>query len=272
MKNNFKYLIALFTVVLFTSCEEELKTWESSAPFAQLVSDATVTITEPNSVSIPVILGVDASGTNSSGFSVGFTVTSDGDSSRYTVSPADGMLTFDPNSYEASITVSGVDNIVTDGDVSITITLNQAGGGVAGEGNFLVSKTVIVADDDCPTVFAASYNGNTSNSGYCPTGCSPYTITPQVLSDTELYLETAWGYTYISAVYSNSNYDGLYLNAGILTLNADFSVSGIDQYGYTMTGDYVACSDTWTYTWDDQLAPFGRNKGVDVTGSLVGIK
>ena len=80
MKNNFKYLIALFTVILFTSCEEELKTWESSAPFAQLVSDATVTITEPNSVSIPVILGVDASGTNSSGFSIGFTVTSDGDS------------------------------------------------------------------------------------------------------------------------------------------------------------------------------------------------
>ena len=49
-------------------------------------------------------------------------------------------------------------------------------------------------------------------------------------------------------------------------------MSGIDQYGYTMTGDYVACSDTWTYTWDDQLAPFGRNKGVDVTGTLVGIK
>ena len=87
-----------------------------------------------------------------------------------------------------------------------------------------------------------------------------------------MYLETAWGYTYISAVYSNSAYDGLYLNAGILTLNADFSVSGIDQYGYTMTGDYVACSDTWTYTWDDQLAPFGRNKGVDITTTLVGIK
>ena len=87
-------------------------------------------------------------GTNSSGFSIGFTVTSDGDSSRYTVSPADGILTFDPNSYEASITVSGVDNIVTDGDVSITITLNQAGGGVAGEGNFLGHASLSIRSDD----------------------------------------------------------------------------------------------------------------------------
>jgi hypothetical protein len=268
MKNNFKYLTLIFATFFFISCEEELVIYDPATPYAQFLSGSSESISEASAtLSLVVALGA---GSNADGFTTNFTVTSS-DDTRYSVSPSDGTLYFGPGSFETSIDITPIDNTNIDGDATIEISLSS-NDGVGGEGNFNISRSVTILDDDCPTVFAASYNGNTSNSGYCPTGCSPYTITPQVLSDTELYLETAWGYSYISAVYSNSAYDGLYLNAGIITLNADSSVSGIDQYGYTMTGSYVACSDTWTYTWDDQLAPFGLNKGVDVTATLVGIK
>ena len=263
MKNNFKYLTLIFATFFFISCEEELVIYDPATPYAQFLSGSSESITEASAtLSLVVALGA---GSNADGFTTNFTVTSS-DDTRYSVSPSDGTLYFGPGSFETSIDITPIDNTNIDGDATIEISLSS-NDGVGGEGNFNISRSITIIDDDCPTIFATDYayeGYNPSYGGLMDSG----TVTPTLLAANALYLDTGWGYNFIASTYNNPIYANRYLNAVILEVAADGSVSGQDAYGYPLSGIYVACSDTFTYNWTSG-GPFGRT-GADIYTILTG--
>tara|TARA_B100000989_G_scaffold40947_1_gene25954 strand:- start:4180 stop:4974 length:795 start_codon:yes stop_codon:yes gene_type:complete len=263
MKNNLKYLTLLFATFFFISCEEEIAIYDPAIPYAQFLSTSSESMTEASST-LSLVVGLGA-GSNADGFTTNFTVTSS-DDTRFTISPSDGTLYFGPGIFETSIDITPIDNTDIDGDATIEISLS-ANDGVGGEGNFNISRSITVIDDDCPTIFATDYayeGYNPSYGGLMDSG----TVTPTFLADNVLYLDTGWGYGFIAATYGVASYANRYLNAVILEVAPDGSVTGEDQYGYPLSGIYVACSDTFTYNWPSG-GPFART-GSDIYTVLTG--
>ena len=132
MKNNFKYLVTVLVSLLFlTACEEDLLVYEPESSYAQLASGTASSMSESATTgkTIKVVLGA---GSNTSGATFDFNVT--GDSARFTVSPSNGKVEFAAGTYEATITVTPVDNNLSDGNADLTISLTGENIGVGGDG------------------------------------------------------------------------------------------------------------------------------------------
>lgn len=75
-------------------------------------------------------------------------------SDAFTISGTAGQITIPANAYEASITLSTVNNLDTDGAKEVTITLTSAEGGInigyPGPDSPRKSIKVTIEDDDCP--------------------------------------------------------------------------------------------------------------------------
>jgi hypothetical protein len=146
-----KYIsIIVLALVAFTSCEEDLLVYDTPAGFIQLSAE-TGSITEDtvDPIVTQVLIG---SGTNESGITVNFTVTSS-DPSRFTVSPTTGSIDIPAGEFSADIAITAIDNIAADGDVDVVIELSSGNSlpiGIGGEGNFNTSRTVTIIDNDCP--------------------------------------------------------------------------------------------------------------------------
>lgn len=272
MKNNFKFLTTfLLTLLLLTSCEEDVSIYTPESSYAQLVSSTAATMSENSTTgtTIKVVLGTVS---NDSGESYDFTVT--GDSSRYTVTPADGKVVFSAGSYEATITVTALDNNVSDGNAALTITLTGENVGVGGDGIDLTSVAVTIIDDDCPTViddtesWIAQYDYTSSTRGLMP--ASEIALTK--LSDNEWYLPTTWGLNGVSWLTGNPAYDGRYYFDAVITLNPDLTctidgLSSLTPGGDT--GSYDPCANTFTFaSLNDSL--FAGGDGIDAGFTLTG--
>jgi len=146
-----KYIsIIVLALVAFTSCEEDLLVYDTPAGFIQLSAE-TGTITEDtvDPIITQVLIG---SGTNESGVTVNFTVTSS-DPSRFTVTPSTGSVDIPAGEFSADIAVQVIDNIAADGDLDVVIELSSGNSlplGIGGEGNFNTSRTITIIDNDCP--------------------------------------------------------------------------------------------------------------------------
>lgn len=268
MKNNFKFLATvLLTLLLLTSCEEDVSIYTPESSYAHLTSSTSSTMSESSTsgTTIKVVLGTVS---NDSGESYEFTIT--GDSSRYTITPADGKVVFSAGSYESTITVTPVDNNVSDGNADLTIALTGDNVGVGGDGIDLTSVAVTIIDDDCPTViddtesWIAQYDYTSSVRGLMP--ASEIELTK--LSDNEWYLPTTWGLNGVSWLTNNPVYDGLYVFDAVITLNPDFTctiegLSSLTPGGNT--GSYDPCANTFTFaSLTDALFPL--NRGFTLTG------
>ena len=129
MKTYLKLTIMIFAVVLMVSCEEEITVLQPlESGHVQLQTDASVSMPEDDEdgASFKVQLGTMS---NADGYTANFEVTSD-DDTRYAVTPSNGELYFAPNTYEASITIVPIDNIISDGNVELTLTLTDDNAGV----------------------------------------------------------------------------------------------------------------------------------------------
>lgn len=146
-----KYIsLIVLALVALTSCEKELLVYDTPAGFIQLSAE-TGTITEDNTSAIvtQVLLGT---GTNESGITVNFTVTSS-DPSRFVVTPATGSIDIPAGEFSADISIVPVDNVAADGDLDVVIELSTGNTlpiGIGGEGNFNTSRTITIVDNDCP--------------------------------------------------------------------------------------------------------------------------
>ena len=149
-----KYIFSLIVALgLLTSCEEDVIVFDTPEGFVQVNVESTAATeeaAEANPVTISVLYGSDS---NPSGVSVGYTISSS-DPSRYTLSvPASGTLDIPAGEFTNSeIQISAINNLVIDGDLDITITLENSSSvpiGIGGEGNFFASAVVTIVDDDC---------------------------------------------------------------------------------------------------------------------------
>lgn len=146
-----KYIsLIILALVAFTSCEEELLVFDTPEGFIQLSAETgTITEDNPGSIVTQVLLGT---GSNESGVTVNFTVTSS-DPSRFTVEPATGTVTIPAGEFSADISVSPVDNVAADGDLEVVIALatgNPLPIGIGGEGTFNTARSITIVDNDCP--------------------------------------------------------------------------------------------------------------------------
>lgn len=142
--------ILVASLGLLTSCEEDLLVFDTETGFVQL-SSATGEIEEaaPSPIVTSVFLG---SGENTSGVTVNFSVTAS-DTSRFTVEPSNGTLEIPAGQFSADIVITPVDNVLVDGNMDITITLESSTSvpiGVGAEGMEFTSRTITLVDDDCP--------------------------------------------------------------------------------------------------------------------------
>jgi len=146
-----KYIsIIVLALVAFTSCEEDLLVYDTPAGFIQLSAE-TGSITEDtvDPIITEVLIG---SGTNESGITVNYTVTSS-DPSRFTITPATGSIDIPAGEFSAEIAITPIDNVAADGDLDVVIELSSGNSlpiGIGGEGNFNTSRTVTIIDNDCP--------------------------------------------------------------------------------------------------------------------------
>jgi hypothetical protein len=133
MKKNISLILSLLVVLTLASCGEEELVIFDKTPFIQLENETGQTTEDSNPVVTRVFLG---SADNPNGTTVNFTVTSS-DPSRYTVSPASGVIEIPAGEFSANITISPIDNLAVDGNVDIILALTPTNGipvGLGGEG------------------------------------------------------------------------------------------------------------------------------------------
>ena len=149
-----KYIFSLIAVLgLLTSCEEDVIVFDTPDGFVQVNVEsiaATEEAAEADPLTITVLYGSDS---NTSGVSVGYTISSS-DPSRYTLSiPESGTLQIPAGEFTNSeIQITAINNLTIDGDLDITVTLENSSSvpiGTGGEGNFFASTVVTIVDDDC---------------------------------------------------------------------------------------------------------------------------
>lgn len=146
-----KYILLLvMATALFTSCEQDLLVYDTPNGFVQLSAESgTITEDTTDPIITQVLIGA---GTNESGVTVNFTVTSS-DPSRFVVTPASGTIDIPAGEFSADIAIVPVDNIAADGDLDVVIELSTGNSlpiGIGGEGNFNTARTITIVDNDCP--------------------------------------------------------------------------------------------------------------------------
>ncbi|GAA4961932.1 hypothetical protein [Algibacter aquimarinus] len=149
MKKYIYKLMALLVVFSFASCEEDPVVFDASGGFVQFSSESAAITEDSGDVVSTVILG---SGSNPSGVSVDFTITTD-DASRFSVSPASGTVEIPAGEFSADITITAIDNFDVDGDVELVINLSTSSSlpvGIGGEGVNFASRAITIIDNDCP--------------------------------------------------------------------------------------------------------------------------
>ncbi|NER11744.1 hypothetical protein SAMN06265375_1057 [Muriicola jejuensis] len=146
-----KYIsLIVLAFVALTSCEEDLLVYDTPDGFIQLSAESgSITEDAATSIVTQVLLG---RGTNESGVTVSFSVTSS-DPSRYVVSPSTGTIDIPAGEFSADIEITPIDNFAADGDLDVVIELSSGNSlpiGIGGEGGFNTTRTITIIDNDCP--------------------------------------------------------------------------------------------------------------------------
>ena len=266
MKNNLKFIITTFIVAaLFYSCEEELVIYTPESAYAQLDSSNPISMSENSSggKTIKVLLGT---ANPSNGGTFNFNVT--GDTSRFSVTPSDGVIEFQGGEIESMITITPIDNSVSDGNAELTVSLTGDNIGPAGDGLMLTSIDVTIIDDDCPTLIDETL---TWISQYADSRADATVVELTKLGENQWFCPTTWGYNGVGNFTGNPAYNGLYPFDVVITLNPvdnTITVEGTAAWAVGGTGSYDPCTNTFILAvLDDELfAGGGKDLGWTLTG------
>lgn len=163
--NKLLYVLAFVGAFAFTSCEEEALTGVSQLGNTVYFQDSSTVVTENGGVATLTIYR--AGSDFSAAVTVGLTASSQfGEATDFFEAGADAAgtyvlsatsVTFGANESEASVTVTGVDDLLASGVKNITVTIGEVAGfnsGTVGGGSFFASQVVSLSDDDCPVSIA----------------------------------------------------------------------------------------------------------------------
>ncbi len=251
MKKYIKYIASVALVLGFlSSCEEDLLVYDTDSGFVQVESTSASIAEDGGAVTAKVLVG---SGKNDSGVTVNFNVTVDGgDASRYTISPANGVLEIPAGSFEGEITVTAIDNLNADGDVVLTIDLAESTSipiGVGGEGKLNTQSVLTIIDNDCPTMIADSYAVRVLAFGdEAPS--HNVEMVPVTGTTNQFTVASTWGPNFVGWATGDSGFNGRFLYSATITINDDFTVDvvGNDAWATGGTGTYASCPDEFTFT------------------------
>ncbi|MBF8150105.1 hypothetical protein ITJ86_09370 [Winogradskyella sp. F6397] len=251
MKNIFKFILAIAVMASFSSCEEDLIVYSNST-FVQLSNSSATSLVENSGQTIEVvaILG-DAQSTDTQ---VAIDVV--GDAARYTISSTSATIPAGETS--ATFSFSAIDDDEINGDADVVISLSSSSSvpiGVAGEGNFSVSKTISIIDDNVPcnnyslTVFTDAFPSETTweirdaDDNIVYTGGQDYGPDASVESRLKEYnhdvpLEDGC-YTFIMYdVFGDGMADGVVEGSWSLSCGALTVSSGVGNFGFSDSTDF----------------------------------
>ena len=268
MKTYLKLTMMIFAAIFIIGCEEEISVLQPlEGGHVQLQTSSAVAIAEDSSTgtTFKVQLGTMI---NNDGYTSRFTVESS-DDSRYEVSPSNGEIYFEANTYETTITVKPIDNIINDGNITLTISLSGDNVGVYGNDE-LKSVKLTIQDNDCPTKISKTYTvSGTAFGGFDFPG---YDIEFIEAGPNTFYVSSLWGTEFVAWATGVSAYSGLFTYPGTITLNDDFTVTvspipGDPTYYTGGTGTYSACDDMFIVDLtDDVFGGGGAKAKITYTG------
>lgn len=256
--------LLILTATLISCSEAENPMFSPDGDFVQVETTSVSTSEDGDAVTIDVALG---STTNPNGTSVNFDVLiSSGDASRFTIEPSNGTLEIPAGEFSGEITITPIDNIVNDGNVNLTIDLIPSDDlkiGVAGKNLEKTSSSVVITDNDCPTVISEKYAVSVFAFGEEAPSHNVEFI-PVDGTDNQWTVTSSWGPTFVSWATGNSAYDGSFLYSGTVVLNDDFTVDFIGDAGYASggSGTYTACGNEFNITLTQAL--FSGDFTVDI--------
>ena len=248
-----KIIASLVVLTMLISCgDAENPTYVPEGDFVQFETASTSTAEDGDAVTIDVALG---STDNPNGTSVNFDVNiASGDASRYTIEPSNGVLDIPAGEFTGEITITPIDNLDNDGNVELTLELvssSNLGVGVAGIGLEKVEASVVINDNDCPTVISEEYGVDVfALGGQAPSHSVEFV--PVDGTDNQWTITSSWGPNFVGWATGNAANNGAFLYAGTVTLNEDFSVDFDGERG-TGTGTYSACDNQFSITIDQNL-------------------
>ncbi|MCG1035711.1 hypothetical protein [Polaribacter sargassicola] len=270
MKKYFYKLIILFlSISVFTSCEEDdknLYTGDSYISFGTVTSSSQLESSQ-NSIVITAYASIP---NIQNDITVDFEVVNEqGTSSDYIIVDGKSQFTFGPDKYTDTIEIMPIDNYDEDGDKIITFTLTSASDGssvgLPGPDANSKSYTVTFNDDDCAfteeELGAATWSGTDNVSGSYAGPNASQIITSH--DGSNLLLEgLGYGFLTDTDYWNEVIVDSYPVVAdidpitGVVTIDlqplATTTWLGDDQPAYSVvgTGQYVACSETLTISFD----------------------
>ena len=153
MKNKL-ILLVLALVSFCMSCEEDLLIYNPDSNFIQISDVTALTVLEDGGMAVETTFGLALP--SDTDVSVSFMISS-ADDTRYDVSVpltnGIGTITIPAGETSASVGITPIDNFAVDGGVDITVSISESSDlpiGLAGEGLERISRSISIADNDCP--------------------------------------------------------------------------------------------------------------------------
>lgn len=260
------FALAISSLFVITSCEEDLLVFDTPEGFVQIGSPAARNVGEASGETINTTIQLGKP--NPNGQTVNLSVTGS-DTSRYTIEPQlNGNSSIDIPAGETSfvISVTPVDNVFNDGNATVTISLTDSNSipiGLAGEGNFRTESVITIVDDDCAIDAAATYNVRVFAFGE-EAPSHTVSLVPVVGTDNQFTVVSVWGPEFVAWATGNSGFSGQFPYPATLTINNDFSLDVTGNVGYATggSGTYASCEDTFEFTISQAL--FTSNFTVDI--------
>ena len=226
INNKFLLLFSLVISLVFTSCEEQENVmYTSEKGFVQFKAESSSLFEDATA---PVKISVQYGGSiesNTNGIDVKFDV-STLDASRFIITPSNGTLTIPAGEASANIEIMPIDNIISDGNLAIDITLskeNIKGIGIGGEALKNISYSLTIVDNDCPTAISAKYKAKVFAFGEEAPSHEVELVLVAGTSN-QYSVVTLWGPNFVGWATGSSSYNGQYLYPATITLNSDFTV------------------------------------------------
>lgn len=252
-------------MVTVASCDDaENPLYVPQDNFVQMETRTASTAEDGDPMTLNVALGsVD----NPNGTSVNFDVIiSSGDASRFNIEPSNGILEIPAGEFTGQITVTPIDNLENDGNVNLSIELVQTDNlkiGVAGLGNEKTAASLVINDNDCPTIISSQYGVEVFAFDAEAPGHTVELVAVDG-TDKQWTVVSSWGPNFVGWATGNSGFNGLYPYSGTIVLNDDFTVDFIGDAGWATggSGTYSACDDQFNITLTQAL--FSSSFTVDV--------
>jgi hypothetical protein len=265
------FSLAICTLFVLTSCEEDLKIFDTPEGFVQIGSPAERNVGEASGETVNTI--IQLAKPNPNGQSVNVSVVGS-DPSRYAIDPPlSGNATVNIPAGETSflIRVTPIDNVFNDGDATVTITLTDSNAlplGIAGEGNFRTSAKITIIDDDCAIDTADTYNVRVFAFGE-EAPSHTVALVPVEGTDNQFTVVSVWGPEFVAWATGNPGFSGQFPYPATLTINNDFTLNVTGNAGYATggSGSYASCNDVFEFTISQALFTTAFTVDIVMTGN-----